>query len=466
MRLRDFRIVYKHASDAKSDQLLILCLNPGVVFSPVAEVSHSLILSSGTLSPLESFASELGVPFDIQVSANHVIDACQICPIVLPGLDSGFRFSSAHSQLTNSDYRSRLHTVLGEMFERLLRVIPGGVLFFVPSHDFLRRLVEQWKFSRIYQAISEIKPIFIEKSGGGVELLERFKKSIESGRGGFLMGVCRGTTSEGMDFTDDQARAVFVFGIPYPNYADIDVQLKKAYNDRYSKGFSNRKLLSSHDWYDAQAFRALAQALGRCIRHKSDYGAVILVDERFVNQSQNFPAWVRRGISTKSNLDDLVSELRTFFAAMADRFPVTPSTAINAELPSSFNCGGCGAKILETYRFDPRDIYLVDRQGFLEVVESDHAMQVLAVPASSRKELFVATPSEFWSTQDSICYKPIVCLCGTTVGTYLFAVSREDAQFFDSFWMIIERLTVSQGSNQRPVSSIIVDACLESVDGG
>jgi Fanconi anemia group J protein len=464
MKLRDFRIVYKHTSDAKSDQLLILCLNPGVVFSPVAQASHSLILSSGTLSPLDSFASELGAPFDIQVSANHVIDPCQMCPMVLPALESGFRFSSAHSQLANSDYRSRLHTVLGETFERLLRVIPGGVLFCVTSHDFLRRLVEHWKFSRIYQAISEIKPIFVEKPGGGEELLARFKKSIESGRGGFLMGVCRGTTSEGMDFTDDQARAVFVFGIPYPNYADIDVQLKKAYNDRYAKGFSNRNLLSSHDWYDALAFRALAQAVGRCIRHKSDYGAVVLIDERFVNQSHNFPPWVRRGISTKSNLDDVASELRSFFAAMTQRFPVTLSTVIDVELPSSFNCAGCGAKILETYRFDPHQVYLVDRQGFLEIVESDHPMQVLAVPESSRKELLVPTPSDFWSTQDSICYKPIVCLCGTAVGTYLFAVSREDAQFLDSFWMIIERLTVSQGSNQRPISSIIVDACFDSVD--
>jgi hypothetical protein len=103
-------------------------------------------------------------------------------------------------------------------------------------------------------------------------------------------------------------------------------------------------------------------------------------------------------------------------------------------------------------------------EGFSEIVESDHPMQVLAVPESSRRELLVPTPSEFWSTQDSICYKRIVCLCGTAVGTYLFAVSREDAQFLDSFWMIIERLTVSQGSNQRPISSIIVDACFDSVD--
>ena len=37
-----------------------------------------MILSSGTLSPMSSFASELGVPFPIQLEANHVIQDKQV----------------------------------------------------------------------------------------------------------------------------------------------------------------------------------------------------------------------------------------------------------------------------------------------------------------------------------------------------------------------------------------------------
>lgn len=33
--------------------------------------------------------------------------------------------------------------------------------------------------------------------------------------------------------------------------------------------------------YTLQAFRALNQALGRCVRHIRDWGAILLVDERF-----------------------------------------------------------------------------------------------------------------------------------------------------------------------------------------
>jgi hypothetical protein len=32
--------------------------------------------------------------------------------------------------------------------------------------------------------------------------------------------------------------------------------------------------------YTSQAFRALNQALGRCIRHRNDWGAILMVDDR------------------------------------------------------------------------------------------------------------------------------------------------------------------------------------------
>ena len=39
--------------------------------------------------------------------------------------------------------------------------------------------------------------------------------------------------------------------------------------------------LSGSQWYSQQAMRAVNQAMGRVIRHRRDYGAIILCDERF-----------------------------------------------------------------------------------------------------------------------------------------------------------------------------------------
>lgn len=42
----------------------------------------------------------------------------------------------------------------------------------------------------------------------------------------------------------------------------------------------NINIVSGSEWYETQAYRALNQALGRCLRHKKDYGALIMIDER------------------------------------------------------------------------------------------------------------------------------------------------------------------------------------------
>ncbi|XP_060598706.1 uncharacterized protein LOC132752402 [Ruditapes philippinarum] len=86
-----------------------------------------------------------------------------------------------------------------------------------------------------------------------------------------------------MDFADDNARAVITVGIPYPSFKDVQVKLKREYNDKHK---IDRGLLSGGDWYEIQAFRALNQALGRCIRHRKDWGALIIVDDRFVKRTK------------------------------------------------------------------------------------------------------------------------------------------------------------------------------------
>ena len=54
-------------------------------------------------------------------------------------------------------------------------------------------------------------------------------------------------------------------GIPFPNFKDIQVELKKQYNNMHC---ARRGLLKGGEWYEIQAYRALNQALGRCIRHR------------------------------------------------------------------------------------------------------------------------------------------------------------------------------------------------------
>lgn len=54
------------------------CLNSALVFSDIKNSARSVILTSGTLAPMDSFQSELGTQFPIKLEANHVIDKEQV----------------------------------------------------------------------------------------------------------------------------------------------------------------------------------------------------------------------------------------------------------------------------------------------------------------------------------------------------------------------------------------------------
>lgn len=87
---------------------------------------------------------------------------------------------------------------------------------------------------------------------------------------------------------------------------DRAIVAKKAYNDEQRKLNKRNDLLPGQDWYLQEAFRAIAQALGRCIRHEADYGAVVLMDSRHCHDGSpgfshsNLPKWMRHAVRTVS----------------------------------------------------------------------------------------------------------------------------------------------------------------------
>ena len=80
------------------------------------------------------------------------------------------------------------------------------------------------------------------------------------------------------------------------------VVLKKQYLDerknqkKESDGAGSN--LSGQGWYMQSASRAVNQAVGRVIRHKNDWGAIFLMDDRFLSdqQSSQLSKWVKNEI--------------------------------------------------------------------------------------------------------------------------------------------------------------------------
>jgi regulator of telomere elongation helicase 1 len=140
--------------------------------------------------------------------------------------------------------------------------------------------------------------------------------------------------SEGLDFADRAGRAVVVTGIPFAMKMDPKVRLKREYLDEQMRQSTTKsKTLSGEEWYVQQASRAVNQAVGRVIRHRHDYGAIILCDERFAQagpQSQ-MSLWLRPHIKCYSKFGDSAFTLTRFFRdKVGAAGPVKPLNSIPA----------------------------------------------------------------------------------------------------------------------------------------
>lgn len=76
--------------------------------------------------------------------------------------------------------------------------------------------------------------------------------------------------------------------------------------------------VSGEVWYNQQAWRAVNQSIGRIIRHKDDYGAIILCDERFSNRSSDcmLAPWLQHKLEIWQRFGDANMLLRSFFTSI------------------------------------------------------------------------------------------------------------------------------------------------------
>ncbi|XP_063655195.1 Fanconi anemia group J protein isoform X4 [Pan troglodytes] len=264
------------------------CLNPAVAFSDINGKVQTIVLTSGTLSPMKSFSSELGVTFTIQLEANHIIKNSQVWVGTIGSGPKGRNLCATFQNTETFEFQDEV----GALLLSVCQTVSQGILCFLPSYKLLEKLKERWLSTGLWHNLELVKTVIVEPQGGEKtnfdELLQVYYDAIKykgEKDGALLVAVCRGKVSEGLDFSDDNARAVITIGIPFPNVKDLQVELKRQYNDHHSK---LRGLLPGRQWYEIQAYRALNQALGRCIRHRNDWGALILVDDRFRNNPSRY----------------------------------------------------------------------------------------------------------------------------------------------------------------------------------
>ncbi|KAK8044073.1 hypothetical protein PG993_004097 [Apiospora rasikravindrae] len=357
-------------------KLSYLLLSPTHAFSSIASAARAVILAGGTMSPFDDYTAHLFPDLALSkvttLSCGHVIPPSSLCVWTLasarPGLDFEFSFQK------RSDKRM-IHE-LGISILNICTAVPDGVVVFFPSYGYLEEVVAVWGGGAdstqpqqkqqqqqntappsVWSRLQSKKAVFRESKGGSSDdVLAQYSEAIlGSGssdpskpasqqpktNGALLLSVVGGKMSEGINFSDRLGRCVVIVGLPYPNINSPDWKARIEYIETTT---TNRLLTPSseeeeggggpppmskadatakakeaaRDFYENACMRAVNQSIGRAIRHKGDYAAIVLLDRRFGADRirRKLPGWIRGGMAEGSEagtLGQLMGKLNGFF---------------------------------------------------------------------------------------------------------------------------------------------------------
>uniref|UniRef100_A0A8C0G6X5 Regulator of telomere elongation helicase 1 n=1 Tax=Chelonoidis abingdonii TaxID=106734 RepID=A0A8C0G6X5_CHEAB len=279
------------------------CFSPGYsMHELVRQGVRTIILTSGTLSPLSSFTMEMQIPFPVCLENPHVIDKHQIWVGIIPKGPDGGLLSSTYEKRFSVECLSSLGKTIGN----LVRIIPHGLLVFFPSYPVMDKSLEYWRAERL-------QPLNCSEMSLNSLLVIESTVHLQA--------------SEGLDFADMNGRGVVITGLPFPPRMEPRVVLKMQFLDEMKRQGSGAQHLSGREWYRQQASRAVNQAIGRVIRHRQDYGAIFLCDHRFVNNDvrSQLPSWVRPYVKIYNNFGHVVREVSQFFRIAQKIMPPPPT---------------------------------------------------------------------------------------------------------------------------------------------
>ncbi|XP_040364155.1 general transcription and DNA repair factor IIH helicase subunit XPD isoform X2 [Rosa chinensis] len=193
--------------------LQLSCHDASLAIKPVFDRFQSVVITSGTLSPIDLYPRLLN--FNPVVSRSFTMSLTRecICPMVLT------RGSDQLPVSTKFDMRSDLGVVrnYGRLLLEMVSVVPDGVVCFFVSYSYMDGIVNSWNESGILKEIMQHKLVFIETQDV-VETtlaLDNYRKACDCGRGAVFFSVARGKVAEGIDFDRHYGRLVIMYGVPF-----------------------------------------------------------------------------------------------------------------------------------------------------------------------------------------------------------------------------------------------------------
>ncbi|KAK1225406.1 ATP-dependent DNA helicase chl1 [Marasmius sp. AFHP31] len=316
-------------------------LNPAPHFREIVDEARSVILAGGTMSPMSDVVNQLFSHLPPErmstFSCGHIIPSSNLLTVAVTKGPRG----------TDLDYKANRQTdsgaidELGQILLNFTHQIPAGMVVFFPSYNFLNKAKELWTASKMMDKFSSKKRVFFEPDDNAQvdAVLQDYSKAARSPpsdsklRGAMLFAVIGAKLSEGLNFSDDLARAVVIIGLPFANLGSSELQERMKYVRRLEEKENTKngtptptptptpktKPAGTKDagaeLYENMCMNAVNQSIGRAIRHKGDWAALLLLDRRYATPSisKKLPGWIGGELKVAQSFGQVVKELGTFY---------------------------------------------------------------------------------------------------------------------------------------------------------
>ncbi|KAF8831299.1 hypothetical protein HHX47_DHR1000748 [Lentinula edodes] len=300
------------------------CLDPSLAIKPVFERFSSVVITSGTISPLDMYPKMLQFTPVVQETYPMTLTRNAFLPLVITRGSDQVAISSRFEVRNDPAVVRNFGSILIEYS----KIVPDGIVAFFPSYLYMESIVAAWNDMGILNEVWKNKLIFVETPDANETsiALENYRRACDNGRGAVLLSVARGKVSEGIDFDHNYGRAVIMFGVPY-QYTESRIlkarleYLRDAYRIRES------------EFLGFDAMRNAAQCVGRVLRGKTDWGLMVFADKRFARADKRakLPRWINQYITeTASNLStDMALTLSKLFMRTISQNPNENQTGVS-----------------------------------------------------------------------------------------------------------------------------------------
>lgn len=273
--------IYTDYTESGDFRLKLLCMEPAKQLKERMEKGRAAILFSATLLPVNYYKEQLGgskEDYAIYVPSPFSAEK----RLLMIGRD----VSTKYTRRTRSEYEK-----IALYLDVFVSARLGNYFVFFPSYQMLEQttaLVEEllgWQQGSVETdgtvTFEEDAPVhlYVQKSGmtekEKEQFLEAFAEQPEKRTVGFC--VMGGIFGEGIDLKNDRLIGTVVVGTGLPMVCEEKELFKFYFDEKNGRGFDYAYLYPG--------MNKVMQSAGRVIRTTEDTGAILLLDERFLNSS-------------------------------------------------------------------------------------------------------------------------------------------------------------------------------------